>query len=76
MRQLHEISRIHTTDPFFVCGGNPDGSGGGVIGSCTSFHEAQILQARAIRESYTHVKIMTWDEMMSLDQFIPDGSEN
>jgi len=59
-----ENLRVVATDRFFVCGGNPDGSGGGVIGSFKEMADAVALKVDLIKADYNHVQILTWDEMM------------
>lgn len=60
---LHEASRLSMHDPYFVSGGNPDGNGGGVIGSTRTRVEALALQIEAVKRGYTRVHVMTYKEM-------------
>jgi hypothetical protein len=61
--KLHETTRISSKDEYFVVGGNPDGNGGGVIGSAKTFSEAQKLQVEALKQNYTNVRILDWMEL-------------
>jgi hypothetical protein len=63
MTLLHESSRIDSRDTYFICGGNPDGNGGGVIASVNTLEAAHRLQRQAIMQGYTRVKVWTWREM-------------
>jgi hypothetical protein len=60
---LHDNQRINSTDAYFVCGGNPDNTGGGIIGSRQTFAEALILKIEAIKAGYRKVSILTWIEL-------------
>jgi hypothetical protein len=61
---LHDNQRYDSRDKFFICGGNPDGSGGGLIGSRDRWDEAVAFKLEAIKQNYTRVRIYTWIEMM------------
>ena len=63
---LHETENPSTKDKFFVCGGNPDNSGGGVIGSRNTWGGAVLLKTLAIKQGYSKVRILTWNEMMTV----------
>jgi hypothetical protein len=67
MNLLHETEYVDTRDRFFVCGGNPDGSGGGVIGTRDTWDGATSLKVRAIVAGYTDVRIWNWKEMMEIE---------
>jgi hypothetical protein len=59
----HDNTRICSTDNYFVCGGNPDGNGGGVIASSHTIDDAKRIQLEAIKLGYVGVRILTWDEL-------------
>lgn len=61
---LHETERIYSTDRYIITGGNPDGNGGGVIGTRNRLDDAIALHAAAIQTGYTNVRMMTWEELM------------
>lgn len=60
---LHENQRVASTDRWFVFGGNPDNTGGGIIASFNCLKQAQALAEDAIKEGYTHVRVVTWQQM-------------
>ena len=64
---LHDNEHVSTRDKYFVCGGNPDGSGGGVIGTRNTWDGAIALKIQAIKADYTKVRILTYTEMMADD---------
>jgi len=64
MKLLHDTEGVNARDKYFIVGGNPDGSGGGVITSRNTLDGAQTIQRRAIMQGYTQVRILTYDEMM------------
>lgn len=59
---IHEIEAPNPGDKFFICGSNPDDSGGGVIGSRNTWDGAVSLKIRCIKAGYGKVRILTWDE--------------
>jgi len=63
MKLLHETEKVNTHDRFFICGKDPDGSGGGVIATRDTLDGATTLQARAIMQGYTKVRVLTWKEL-------------
>jgi len=62
---LHETARYSDHDTFFVVGGNPDDSGGGVIGTAPNLTEANALRDAAIKANYSRVRVRTWRELVS-----------
>jgi len=62
--RIHENMRVVVTDTYFVCGGNPDGSGGGVITTTNRLDEAHALQIQAIKQNYSMVRVLTYAELM------------
>lgn len=61
-KPLHETHRLVMTDEYFVIGGNPDGLGGGIIGSSRNMYCAVQLKKLAIEQGYKDVKIIEyWD---------------
>lgn len=65
MKLLHETEPVSTQDKWFVCGGNPSGNGGGVIGTRYTLIAAQALQKEAIKQNYTRVRVLTWEQLHS-----------
>ena len=61
---LHDNQRVDSHDRWFVCGGNPDGDGGGVIASFNDLRKAQAFVEVAIKADYTRVRVQTWEQMM------------
>jgi hypothetical protein len=70
---LHENQWVASTDRFIICGGNPHGDGGGVIGTRDRWEDAVELKIQAIKLNYTRVQIMTWRELDS--SCAPDALE-
>lgn len=60
---LHESSRFSFKDDYFVSGGNPDGSGGGIIGTAPTRIGAIALQVDAVKCGYTKVRVLTYKEI-------------
>jgi hypothetical protein len=67
---LHDTERVDVRDKYFVCGGNPDGSGGGVIGTRNTWDGALYLKIQAIKADYNNVRILTYQEMMADDDIV------
>lgn len=64
-RQWLDYQNISSHDRFFVCGGNPDSNGGGIIASYMNREAATETQRQAIMFGFNDVRILTWHEMMS-----------
>jgi hypothetical protein len=56
--------RANSKDALFICGGNPDNSGGGIIASCNTRRQAEQLQVEALKFGFTFVVIQTWKEFL------------
>jgi hypothetical protein len=67
MNKNFENLRVVGTDRLFVCAGNPDGDGGGVIGSFNVMADAVALKIELIKADYNRVQILTWEEFMGDD---------
>lgn len=48
---------------WWVCGGNPDGNGGGVIEGSRDRFDADRRAARAVARGYRNVRVVSDDEM-------------
>ena len=59
---------INAKHKYFITGGNPIiNTGGGVIASTNSLDDARSIQKECLMNGYRKVKIMTYDEMMDVD---------
>ena len=59
----HETQRFNQNDKYFIIGMNPDGNGGGIIGTATNEAEARIMRNGALAQNYTQVRVRTWKEL-------------